>query len=506
MTYLGYLWLFLLMTVFVTPVQAAIVPAASCNAADVQSALNQATDGDTVSIPAGTCTWTTAVTWTAPSNVTVQGAGDTSMGGGDVTVIEDGYATNAPLWSITINASGTFRMTGLTLRHGTGGVFKTNEVLFLSGLGKQMRVDHSHFDSSGYTGSQRFIRVSGWINGVFDHNIFNTFQAIDVWYTSFPPADSAGDGAWAAPTGLGSSDFIFVEDNQFSWNTQYGAENDCSHGGKMVLRHNSIYWGGLQTHPTVGAGGRGCRALEIYENTFTGPDNPPNFNVLFISSGTGVFWHNSSLHGYTNFMTIHSMRGKGRASNGTYDEVPTPAGWGYCGAEYDGTWSNWDGNASAKSGYPCFDQPGRGQSDSLLNDFPNVINATTNTKPEVSAAAWARSALEPIYLWGNSHTPAPGWGGTYIANYDPTKLAANRDYYSEVSPFTGAGGTGEGLLSARPATCIPHVAYWATDTDTLYQCTSPSTWTAYYRPYRYPHPLTGGTAPIRPPSQLHVVQ
>jgi hypothetical protein len=95
-------------------------------------------------------------------------------------------------------------------------------------------------------------------------------------------------------------------------------------------------------------------------------------------------------------------------------------------------------------------------------------------------------------------------------------VVANRDYYpsasgvqtSPTSPFNGSSGTGWGTLANRPTTCTPGVAYFATDqgswnTSTsnpygvqqngangvLYKCTAPNTWTLYYTPYIYPHPL-----------------
>lgn len=50
------------------------VNAASCNTSDVQTAINQATEGQTVNIPAGTCTWTSGVTISGKGLI-IKGAG-----------------------------------------------------------------------------------------------------------------------------------------------------------------------------------------------------------------------------------------------------------------------------------------------------------------------------------------------------------------------------------------------------------------------------------------------
>ena len=50
------------------------VNAATCNSADVQTAISSATEGSTVAIPAGTCTWTSGVSISG-KGVVVQGAG-----------------------------------------------------------------------------------------------------------------------------------------------------------------------------------------------------------------------------------------------------------------------------------------------------------------------------------------------------------------------------------------------------------------------------------------------
>src|SRR5262249_5061401 len=109
-------------------VSAAAINAASCSQTDVQAALNAAGPGYTVLIPAGTGAWTTQVAWAAPPNVILQGAGNASVGGGDQTVIIDNYASNNPLLKIVTNAIGAFRLTGITLRGGSGSIKYTGMV------------------------------------------------------------------------------------------------------------------------------------------------------------------------------------------------------------------------------------------------------------------------------------------------------------------------------------------------------------------------------------------
>jgi hypothetical protein len=62
-----------------------------------------------------------------------------------------------------------------------------------------------------------------------------------------------------------------------------------------------------------------------------------------------------------------------------------------------------------------------------------------------------------------------------------------RDVYAE-----GDGGNGvrSGAFANLPTTCTTFQGYWASDQNTLYRCTATNTWTPYYRPYTYPHPLT----------------
>ena len=97
-----------------------------------------------------------------------------------------------------------------------------------------------------------------------------------------------------------------------------------------------------------------------------------------------------------------------RKNNATYGQIPTPNGWGYAGTEFNGTGSMWDGGTAlgtdTTKGYPCLDQPGRGQGDLLTGGFPNKVNSTTGT------ISWPNQALEPIYIWNNTGGIVSGMG------------------------------------------------------------------------------------------------
>ena len=73
---------------------AAAVTAASCSQAAVQTAINAAQEGDAVMIPAGTCSWTQAVSVPAKA-LTIQGAGR------DLTIIVDASSAATALLIVT---------------------------------------------------------------------------------------------------------------------------------------------------------------------------------------------------------------------------------------------------------------------------------------------------------------------------------------------------------------------------------------------------------------------
>jgi hypothetical protein len=502
---------------------AATIAAASCNAADVQAALNRTLAGDTVSVPAGTCAWTTGVTWTAPANVTVAGAGTSATGGGDRTVIVDSLGVNRPLLDLAVSNTGVFRLTGITFQGGSG-VLKDGGVIKLGGPGT-VRLDHLHINMQTYAPAvqMRLMVVGGGIRGVLDSSILDLYG---LGWIHVVNGRNNGDTEWAAPTGFGTGDFFYIESNQVNGMASGSVYNssltDCHTGGKFVVRFNTLVTTNIsQTHPTGHSRGddRGCRAHEVYANLVTSPlAKEPNFAMDYNNSGSALVWGNSVNNAFKNIMYFNICRTA--SGDCGYSQNTPPGGWGYC----NGT-SPWDQNG-AGNGYACIDQPGRGQGDLLTGSY-----STSNRRNSVTGTVSnPRQASEPVYEWSTTGNIVSGWGGSWVAILQPTRIAQDRDFYlhhGNVSCNAGAAscsaGVGVGTLAQRPASCTAGVAYWATDQGSwntttsnaygaqrsgadgvLYKCTAANTWTLYYTPYTYPHPLAGGTGPA-PASNLRTL-
>jgi hypothetical protein len=486
-------------------------PSASCtktasaanmsSGANFQSWLNTAVAGDIMCMPAGTYTLGGGVSWTAPANVQLWGAGSRSTpGGGDATVIVDA-SVNDKLLEIILGSAGTFRLAGVTIRRQTAasGFPGLGPIRIFGNLLQELRIDHCHFDANGQSangnGWLSEIYANGYMIGVVDNCIFRLTGGVAVRTQGYSWAGASfGDGAWAEAAQYGTNKFIFVETNQIVGEPSPvgGGVIDTYQGARICVRYNDSFNAATQTHPTGGSfRDRGTRVTEIYGNTVTSNTNG-EFNWFYHSSGSALVWGNNVGNVFNNFITTHIIR---RLQQSNYSQTPTPNGWGYCGTSFNGTGSNWDQNTSGSTGYACLDQPGRGFGALLANDFPNVQNTATGS------IAWPSQYLEPTYTWGNTFS-----GPTFNAVFE-TEYNQNRDWFTDhgnsgCNPGAGSctTGVGVGTLAQRPANCTanavtnpngkkPGVGWWATDTQTLYVCTATNVWEAYYQPYTYPHPL-----------------
>lgn len=484
--------------------------------ANVQSAINSASDGATITFDPGSYNWSNGtISLSNSKGVTLicrtQQACDVTQGSN--TMIELFFSgTNTKF----------YRISGFDF-NGTS-VCGTCIWFYGNGTLTQFRIDHNRW--SGYNSSTAdaaaltFLGADGYSGqcyGVIDHN---TVQSV---------ADNMIVKNWcgqdgfnvANPDSKGTSQNVFVEDNTFIISNG-GSSVACVDGAinhSTVVRYNkSTNCRGFDTH---GMPHGGATNFEVYRNTMTktaGGFQDGYRLVLNQGAGTMFVWDNVATVVGTvsaNALNFIHYRDQGADSPGPY---------GFC----DGT-KSFDGNAqpvTTHRGYPCLNQPGRKEAGGTpkwgkLSPIAAFLNRTSGG---------AKIDLEFGCPWGSTQ-------------YCNQHVQENRDYYNAVaafaqtsptSPFNGTVGIGHGTLANRPTTCTHTTApdgdngggvmYWATDQGSwnrsgdgrgngvLYRCSATNTWTVYYTPYTYPHPLQtsgggaggGTTVPPSAPSNLRV--
>jgi len=492
--------------------QAQTINAASCNESDVQKAISSVTtDGATVLIPTGNCNWTTSLNLTLTHSMTLQGAGAVSYSptniagtGTDKTILTDSInrsTGDSPLLGFITITGKSLRITGIAFYWNQANATATyNGSVRVLGASTSVRIDHCHFNQIWNVDMQMYD-----VQGVIDHNQFDAGHGSEN-QMRFNNGGTSGYGneSWTVPANFGSSQFMFVENNNYQFVQSQGAGQnggfvfDCTAGGRGVFRYNNMgFHEALQTHLTgpglygaYGQNARGCRALEIYGNVMTYSSSPITDNYyasLELEGGTALIWGNT----YTGYLKLVQAYYP-RVNTTTYQQVAPPNGWGYCGSIQTGSTSAWDQNTNS-TGAACIDQIGRGAGDLVTGVFPNTKNSATGT------ITWPHQASEPVYAWNNIYNPPPQESGDHYWGSADGLTTENRDYYlqlpnyDESATFNGTAGVGQGLLSNRAATCTKGVGYWATDTNTLYTCTAVNTWALYYTGYTYPHPLVQGS-------------
>jgi len=458
----------------------------SCSSSDVQAALNSVNaDGFTVAVPSGRCTWTAAVTPPCYS-LTLQGAGANSTH--IIVNIPAGWGNDA----IFVNGcSGKqFRITGFDWQYESADAFGL--LMFTGGTGLSLRIDNNNCEPyAANPGYGRFFsfRVPVISPGaVIDHNtitdcgsIVENLQATD---SITLPTKANGATAWTQPMPFESVNAVYYEDNTIS-NPSYATHeidlSDCDDGGAYVYRYNTTTKGVIGNHG-FDSTDNGCRMENVYHNTID-PQSTANWGIQY-RGGTGVDWSNTWLSNAVSYnFGITTYRSDSNGYVGSTDH-------GHC----DGT-NSFDKNVNVpvSIGYHCNEQIGMGSG-------PNH--------------GWDS---QPLYEWDNCKTTlgCTGTGSQITATlYDPSngewwgpkEIVQSRDYYDSVSNFDGTVGVGIGIYADIPSTCTTGVGYWATDQQTLYQCNSKNTWTSFYQPFTYPHPLTLGPPPAAPSNLQATVQ
>ena len=276
--------------------QATIINAASCSQADVSSAILSASNGDTVNIPNGSCSWTSGISTSKEIVIRAQNYTPTDQG----TMTRNVTITNnssSPLFSMTSGNSFHVQISGIRFNEGSG---IGNHLRFQGSGTKPPLLNDCAFEVKQRNGTSYDVAVVTWqsLGGVEWNSYYNGL------------ASGASDGigpngasrvinsprGWDTASTMGMADVgglfnTYLED---STAVNVGQFPDVDHHGRAVVRYNTfdgtIYG---QTHGFTSGTLQG-RHVEVYNNTFsvTNPNRNHSGRYYWIRAGTFVFTEN----------------------------------------------------------------------------------------------------------------------------------------------------------------------------------------------------------------------
>ena len=264
--------------------------AASCSAADVQSALGAAQDGDTVIIPPGTCTWSVTVNLDATLRLIVlkgSGAGATSI----TAAVEPGLAVDG--------AEGHgFAISDLGL---TRGEHDYRGLIAVTGSANAWRIHHLAVSNQ----QTDTFRIFGSTYGVIDH----VTVTADSW-TQFMNVNDTDWTSWQRPMSYGTAQAVFAEDNTVTWSVP-GAGIDGQRGCRVVVRHDQLTNLVVSVHGFESGDDAAPLQFEVYDNQFTIEDvagawdqnNLTWARLALFRGGSGVLFGNQFTVGANLWLT-----------------------------------------------------------------------------------------------------------------------------------------------------------------------------------------------------------
>ncbi len=513
------------------------VNAASCNTTDVQTAINTATEGQTVTIPAGNCIWT--------SGVTISGKGIAIVGSGTSQIVAYSSSTLAiGTGTLTLTALATPLLSVLPIS--TGQTLKVEE---LNNIQNYMTGTVTSYDTStgalvmnitstgGKCGNANQSNCARWMvatvpasqtiltnnvnsnNGMFNvtedtsfHTSFSNFAVAAGTYTSHIINLNYASGGQA----------VLINNVHFSGNPNSPEEPDGS--GDMIRSYSNrgVVWdssfdGSPFNISTIAA-------IEIKDSSnLLGAWTSPSYWGASDTTGQNNFYVENCFFGAIGFATSTDDNGRMVVRHSLYDN----SGVGTHGADtspYGQRYFENYNNTFVFNGYSdgtTFNIAAaglfyvRGGSYVIYNDtIPALTSQDYGTKPAVNMTVMnLQRNSGPDACWGAGTSS----GACYHA---PRQVGYGRVTGGGESPSASASG----CVAQKQNDSVTYVgdsepAYiWGNSTEPLSTaltdyggsaCTGPDSTVKYivanrdyfngttakpgYTPYTYPHPLTQGS-------------
>jgi hypothetical protein len=305
--------------------------AASADRADVLSAYNLCSAGDTLAVPSGSATWGSPITINKKLMVMGGGIGNTTLTAG-WSGSTDGFFNYTP------SADDAFDISGFTFESEW-----TNCGLY---VGSSLRTPLTALRIHGcrFHKSLTSVYTTGEIYGCIDSN---QFYEVAIAVRAFGNMGSPWYNWIDLPQTVGASSNLFIEDNTFEGvngqaNTAFIIEGGL--GGRYCFRHNAITnWRDYDvfdshgnqdpvTAPYSPGGSRGTMVTEIYENTFAAGRSG---RFLYSRGGKYIVYNNTITGGYSLTINLTDEDGPTRfnyvASYPGYDIITASYFWNNSG-------------------------------------------------------------------------------------------------------------------------------------------------------------------------------
>ena len=384
----------------------------SCEQVDVQSAISKAANGDTISIPAGACTWSTPVTINSSSSrtkmVKLIGAGTDATTGTRITA-NAGPGGPLPILNVWLSSSlSGFELSNIRFIQQAEESGDDTETAWLANLAGHaddydslFKIHDCVFVQKSTSVANSFI-IGGtnsygssdngrpYIWGVFYKNTWTgalSFQSVDI----IPRYDVGSNGSNIMGVNTGNLGHLAwrdwtIADHQGTWknvifedcvwsstNTQPNfAALDAGCGGAFIVRNCVFRNNWIAGHgPDTLGGARGAKWAEIYNNEFITDSTSSSTWIMAngFKSGTGVNYNNTywdashkgtgnpkSITGTNNFTSAAVMLTYRRSHGKAYGAPPCQNV--SCGDETSTTCDNNDIVSDPGKGGICWDQTG----------------------------------------------------------------------------------------------------------------------------------------------------
>lgn len=342
---------------FAPAAESATIPAASCALSHVQAAVNAASDGDRITIPNGSCTWSGGISTTKQIRVEAQNYTPTEGGAAARNVVITNNSSS-PLFSLQSGNSYHVGVGGIRFNEGTG----DGNAIHFSGTGSKVPLLYDcYFQNKTRLGSAADVAVITWLaQGGVAWNILMDGTA----FGAAPPGDAGpsiasvsvhfkSPRAWYTASTMGVLDVsgtvnVYIEDSTFI-NTGGGDLDDNS---RVVMRYSTFDGTTWITHGFTSTWGG--RHWEAYNNTYQVTSPYRNVQRYFwVRAGHGIFTNNvvNNHVAPQNYGNVDLFLIGDNTSPGSYP-MPRQPGWGHNGTNNvsDPIYS-WSNTGAQANGY-----------------------------------------------------------------------------------------------------------------------------------------------------------